>query len=190
MHADPGRERVRPLATDGLSLAGGERRKKRLEARVTGVLPVELLVRTLEVAACAEEFPFRFGREGDVNRGAAGTPTHVRERIGEMRAHGIGLRARSREQPAACCRRERHGHLELRIIAASGALIGLRPAMIENVFAARMGFHVAGDGAEQAALRIFGKKVQRLPSGARADRLRQLERGQEIVGNKRVVPIS
>ena len=102
MHTDPRRQRVRPLATDGLSLAGGERRKKRLEARVTGVLPVELLVRTLEVAACAEEFPFRFGREGDVNRGAAGTPTHVRERIGEMRAHGIGLRARSREQPAAC----------------------------------------------------------------------------------------
>src|SRR5205807_5105963 len=130
MHADPGRERVRPLATDGLSLAGGERRKKRVEARVTGVLPVELLVRTLEVAAGAEEFPFRFGREGDVNRGGAGTPTHVRERIGEMCAHGIGLRAPPRETHAGCRRRERYGYMELRIIADSGALIGLRPAMI------------------------------------------------------------
>src|SRR5262249_38963199 len=128
--------------------------------------------------------------EGDVNRGGAAAPAHVRERIGEMRAHGIRLRASPREQPAAGGGREGHGYLKLGIIAAPGALKGVRPAMVEDVFAARMGFHVAGNGAEQLALRIFCEEMHRLPSGARANRLRQLERRQETVGNKRVVSIS
>src|SRR5262245_42813631 len=89
MHADSGRERVVAFAPAGLALARGERREKRIEARVAGVLPVELLVRALEVAARAQKLPFRFGREGDVNRGGAAAPAHVRERISEMRAHGI-----------------------------------------------------------------------------------------------------
>ena len=62
--------------------------------------------------------------------------------------------------------------------------------MVEDVFAARMGLHIAGDGAEQGALGVLGEEVHRLPTGAGADRLRQLERGQEIVRDKWVIPIS
>src|SRR5262249_19476127 len=129
------------------------------------------------------------GREGDVNRGGAAAPAHISERIGEVRAHGIRLRARPREQPAAGGGREGYGYLKLGIIAAPGALICVRPSMVEDIFAARMRFHVAGDGAEQLALRIFGEEVHRLPAGVAADRVRQLECGQETVGNEWVVSI-
>jgi hypothetical protein len=53
--------------------------------------------------------------------------------------------------------------------------------MVEDVFAAGMGFHVARDGAEEGALSVLGDEVHRLPAGASPDRLRELERGQEIV---------
>jgi hypothetical protein len=53
--------------------------------------------------------------------------------------------------------------------------------MIENVFAARMRFCVARDDADDRAAVIFGDEVHRLPPGARSDRLRYLERGQEVV---------
>jgi len=52
--------------------------------------------------------------------------------------------------------------------------------MVEDVFAARMRLHIAGDGAEQDAVCVFGEEVHRLPTGTAADRLRDLERGQEI----------
>ena len=190
MHADAGRERVRAFAPDGLALARGERRQERIEAGVAGVLPMELLVRALEVAARAQQVPFRLGREGDVNRRGASAPADIGERVGKMRAHRVGVRPRAREQSAAGRGRERHGNLQLRIVAAPGPLVGVRPAMVEDVFAARMGLHIAGDGAEQDALGVFGDEVHRLPTGAGADRLRQLERGQEIVRDKWVIPIS
>jgi hypothetical protein len=53
--------------------------------------------------------------------------------------------------------------------------------VVEDIFAAGMGFYVAGDGAEEAALGVFGDEVHGLPTGAGPDRLRELERGQEIV---------
>src|SRR5262249_59564630 len=62
MHADAGRERVRAFASDGFALARGERRQERIEGGVAGILPMELLVRALEVAARGEQIPFRFGR--------------------------------------------------------------------------------------------------------------------------------
>src|SRR5262245_17784076 len=68
MHADAVGERILALAPDGLALAGGERGEEVVEGRVAGVLPMKLLVRALEVAALAEQLPFRLGREGDVHR--------------------------------------------------------------------------------------------------------------------------
>jgi len=80
--------------------------------------------------------------------------------------------------------------LQLGIVAAPGAFIGLRPAMVEDIFAAGMGFHVARDGAEEVALSVFGDEVHGLPTDAGPDRLRELERGQEIVRDKWVISIS
>jgi hypothetical protein len=53
--------------------------------------------------------------------------------------------------------------------------------MVEHVFAARMGFHVARDDADDVAAGILRDEVHRLPSGARSHRLRQLEGGEKIV---------
>src|SRR5262249_34546236 len=66
--ADAGRERVRAFAPDGFALARGERRQERIEGGVAGILPMELLVRALEVAARGEQIPFWLGGEGDVDR--------------------------------------------------------------------------------------------------------------------------
>ena len=143
-----------------------------------------------EEAARTQELPFRLGGKGDVNRRRAAAPAETGERVGEMGTHGLGVRAAAREQPASGRGRERHGNLQLRIVTASGALVGFRPAMIEDVFAARMRFCVARDDADNRAAVIFGDEVHRLPSGARSDRLRYFQRRQEIVRNKRVVPIS
>ena len=113
--------------------------------------------------------------------GGAGAPADIDERIGEMRAHGLGVRARPREQTPPSGGRERHRDLQLGIVTASRALVGLRPAMIEDVFAARMRFHVARHGAQEFAAGVLGNEVHGLPAGARADRLRQLQRGEEVM---------
>ena len=67
MHADAVGERVVALAADGLALARRERGEEIVEARVAGILPVELLVGALQESEFAEEAEFRLGREGHVN---------------------------------------------------------------------------------------------------------------------------
>ena len=91
-------ERVRALAADGLALARGERGEEGVEGVIAGVLPMELLVGALQVAARAEQPPFRLGQEGDVDRGGVGALADVDQRVGERRAHGVGLRARPHQQ--------------------------------------------------------------------------------------------
>ncbi len=116
-----------------------------------------------------------------------GAPADVDERVGERQAHRLGLRPRARKQPAPGRGREWHGDLELGIVAPAGALIGFRPAVVENVFAAGMGFHVAGDGADEGTGGVLGEQVHRLPADACPDRLRQFKRGEEIMGNEWVI---
>ena len=72
--------------------------------------------------------------------------------IGEAAAHGLRQRSRAGEQAGAGHRGERHRDLQLGVIVAAGVLEGLGPAVVEDVFAARMALHVAGRGAEQSAV--------------------------------------
>jgi hypothetical protein len=190
VHADAGRERVRAFAANDFALARGERRQERIESAIAGILPMELLMGALEEAALAQQFPFRRGGEGDVDRGRVRAPADVDQRVGEGGPNGLRLRPRARQQPAAGRGRERHGHLELWIVAAASALIGFGPAVIEDVFAARMGFHVAGDGAEKPTFGVFSQHMHRLPAGARTDRLRYFESGKKIIRNEWVISIS
>ena len=151
---------------------------------------MELLVGALQEIAFAERAPFRFGEERDVGRRQVACLRDFGERIGETAAHGVGECAGAGEQARAGHRRERHRHLQLRIIVAAGALEGLGPAVVEDVFAARMALHVAGRGAEQGALRVLREQVARLPAGPAADRIRLFKRGQKLMRNERVVRIS
>ena len=77
----------------------------------------------------------------------------------------LRLRAGLDQQPRAGRGRERHGDLQLGIIAAAGALIGVGPAVIEHIFAARMRFQVAGRRPQDFAVCGFDQEMLRLPAG-------------------------
>src|SRR5205085_2071043 len=146
------------------------RREEILERAVAGIVPVELLVGALEEPALAEQAPFVLRREGDVNRGGLAQAGKLDEPRRQARPYAVGAWSRRREKPAPGRRRERHRHLKLRIVTAARVLVGLRPAGIEHVFAARMGFEVARRNAEDGAIDGLRHKVLRLPTGARDGR--------------------
>ena len=173
---DAGRERFLALAADGLALARGERGQEIVETGVAAILPVELLVVALQEAALAEQAPFRLGQEGDVRRRQLVCRGDLDQGIGKGAAHGLRQRAGADEQARAGHRRERHRHLQFGVIVAAGVLEGLGPAMVEDVFAARMALHVAGRGAQKGAVGALGQQVARLPAGAAADRKRSFKR--------------
>ena len=85
---------------------------------------------------------------------------------------------------------ERYRDLKLGVIVAACALERLGPAMVEDIFAARVGLHITGRGAEQGARSVLGEQVAGLPAGAGADRVRSLDRRQKSMRNKRVIYIS
>src|SRR5262245_1636986 len=98
---------------------------------------MELAMGALEIAMLAQKLPFSLGREGHVHRRGLAAAAHLGEPLGEQSADLVGLLARAREEAAAGRWRERHRHLELGIVAAAGALVGVGPAMIEHIFALR-----------------------------------------------------
>jgi hypothetical protein len=53
--------------------------------------------------------------------------------------------------------------------------------VVEDIFAARMALHIAGRGAEEAALGVFGEHVARLPAAATADATGLFKREQKIM---------
>ena len=85
------------------------------------------------------------------------------------------------EQTRAGHRRERHRDLELGIVVAARALERFCPAMIEDVFAARVDLHVAGCGPHKLARGVLGEEVSGLPAGSSTHRTRRLKRGQKFV---------
>src|SRR5262249_40311847 len=151
------------------------------------VLPVELLVGAPEEAALAEDMPLAFRHEGDVRRRGFAQPGKLDEALGERGLDLVAARSRGGEEPPSGRRRERPGDLQLRVIVAAGALIGLGPAAVEDIFAARMGLEVAGHDAEHMAVLIFRDEMLRLPAGARHGRAGDFERREEVVRYERVV---
>ena len=131
---------------------------------------MELLVVALQEAAFAEQAPFRLGQEGDVRRRQLVSRGDLDQGIGKAAAHGLRQRAGAHEQAWAGHRREWHRHLQFGVIVAAGMLEGLGPAVVEDVFAARVAFYVAGRGAQKGAVGALGQQMPRLPAGAGADR--------------------
>ena len=182
-------KRIAAFAADGLALARRKRGEEIVERGVAGIFPVKLLVGALQKAAFAEEFAFRLGGEGDVNAGSLIEPAELEQARGERLTGGVGMRAWLDQEPASGHRRERHRDLELWIIAAAGALIGLGPAAVEHIFTARVAFDVAGRGGERRAAGGFDDEVLRLPAGPSADRAGLLQRRQEIMRYERVIDV-
>jgi hypothetical protein len=59
----------------------------------------------------------------------------LREPLGEQLPDLVGLRARTRQEAPPGRRRERHRDLELGIVVAAGPLVGVGPAVVEDVLA-------------------------------------------------------
>ena len=174
MHGDAVFQRLVPLATDGFAFARRQRGEEIVKACETLALPVKLLVGALQIAEPAEELEFRLGRKGHMHAGSAAALANLDQAAGERALDGLGLRAVAHQEAAAGRRRERYGDLQLRIIAAAGALIGLGPAAVEHVFTARVALEIAGRRGNQGAIRRFCQHMPSLPARSGTDRLRIL----------------
>ena len=124
--------------------------------------------------------------EGDMHgRGAARLAQRAQRRDQRLaRARRGVLR---HEQPPTRHRRERHGDLNLGIIAAAHLLKGPRPILIEHIFAEAMRFEIGGRRGDQPSIRILDERMSGRPARAGADRFRSFQREQECARNKRIV---
>ena len=127
-----------------------------------------------------------FGQERHMHRG--GLVRCGRARPGQRPARRGSRRcgARPHQQPPSGRRRERDRDLQLRVIAAAGALVGLRPAVVEHILAARMGLGIAGHRADQrgrpAPARAGAWAASRRAAGPMPDSSRQARKSCEDEG--------
>ena len=137
---------------------------------VTAIEEMELLVVARQPAIGGKGRTVVLGHEGCVNGGKAV--------VGAQRARGGGqhaallrrIRTAGRHQARARGGGERRRGLQLRVIAPARPLEGIGPAVIEHIFALRMGLEIKRHGCLKHAIGIGHHKRARLPTGAGADR--------------------
>src|SRR6478752_6209758 len=151
---------------------------------------MKLLVRALQKAPVAERAPFLFGQERDVRGRQIARSGYFDKRVGESSTDRVSYRAGGRKQARPGHRGKWNRDLEFRIVVAPGALKGLGPAMVENVFAAGVALCVAGRRATKHPVHVFREQVPRLPARSLADRVRLLKRRQKLVRYKRVISLT
>src|SRR5262245_15762995 len=151
---------------------------------------MELLVGPLQEAALAQQSPFGFGQEGHVGGGQVACGRDVDDGIGKRATNGILRTARNSDQPRPGYRCEWDGDLDLWIVISAGALKGFGPTMVEDVFAARMAFHVARRRAQESACCAFRQHMAWLPASSSPDRPRLLKRGQKLMCDEWIVGVS
>src|SRR5690606_13904173 len=150
---------------------------------------VELLVLAQQKILSLERGNVFFGGEGDMG---GGDTELVRERFqaaGKGAADRLRVEATADEQARACGRRKRNRDLEFWVIVAARALIGVRPAMVENVFTLAVGFKISYDRAEQAPVLIGQPEVLTQPSCPARRAPAFLQRGQKCVRYEWIVGI-
>ena len=126
--------------------------------------------------------------EGDVQRRDAEPRRRPEPRAGNSSAsRSCCVGAGPDQQALPRHRRERDGGLQLGIIAAAGALIGVGPAMIEHVLALAVRFQIAGHAADQRAACVLEHKMLRQPAGLGGGRAAVLQRLEKGVRDERVI---
>src|ERR1700730_809813 len=136
--ADSGGKRIIAFTPDSFALARGQRRKKVVEAGIARIFPMELLMRALEIAARAEELPFAVRWKCHMHGRGIASSADIGQGIRKRCAHALRIYSGPCQQPASGRRRERNRDLELRIVASARAFKGVGPAVIEDIFAARV----------------------------------------------------
>src|SRR6516225_7012367 len=90
-------------------------------------------------------------------------------------------RARTQHQSWSWDGGERSSREQLRIVTPAGALVGVGPPVIEDVFAVGVSLCVERDRSDYRTVRAGESKMLRCPPGARHRRSAFLERVQEGV---------
>ena len=110
-----------------------------------------------------------------------------RPQAGDQHRRGsAALARRSNQEARAGDRRERHRDLELRVITPAGAVIGIGPGMVEDIFAHGMGLEIAGRGAEELFRVVLDQHMHGRPAGLCTDAAGILERREEGVRDEGV----
>ena len=98
----------------------------------------------------------------------------------------FGWRGGVQQQAGARDRRERYGRQQLRVIPAARALIGIRPAIVEDVFAMGMRLGIKRHDTGDLAVRSCERKMLWRPSRAGRRRAAFLHRFQKRMRNSRI----
>jgi hypothetical protein len=176
MHVDAILERILAFASDRLALARGKRDEEILEAAVAGILPVELLIGALQESEFAQEAVFGLGRERDMHPRSAIDAAELDKPAGQCSAGVACPRAGPHQEPAAGRRREGDSDLQFRIVVAASMGVRLGPALVEDIFAARMAFEIAGRCGHERTVGGLHQQMLNVPTGPCADRFRTLQR--------------
>ena len=161
--------------------------EKIVEARIAVVLPMELLVGPLQQAHLAGELPFAAREEGDMQGGDAEPVGHLHGGLEQQRFSLARVVAGADEEPLAGDRREGDRGLQLRIIAAAGAQIGVGPAMVEDIFALAVRFQIARHAGDQRSRRILEEKMLRQPAGLARGGAAVLQRAEKSMRDEWVI---
>lgn len=121
----------RAFFLERLALARGERREEVIIGAIAVILPDILPVDTVQQAEATAGFKIAGARKVHRPDGEVVLLRDLHGGAGEGFAH----RLIGRQQTAAGDRRERNCGQEFRVIAPAGAFIGVRPGMVEHVFA-------------------------------------------------------
>src|SRR5690606_16904847 len=187
LEAYPGLRDAPPLATRLLALLGIERGEKVVEIAVAAVVPDEHAALARQEPGRLESRPLRFGRKKAMHGRRVELVAKRRGGAEQRRRDPVGAGGIADEQPSSGRRRERDRRDELRVIAASGPLVRVRPAPVEHELAVGIVLEVERQRADEPS-RVFLRydDMARFPGRARPDAARVLERGEELVAQERV----
>src|SRR2546423_11716554 len=175
-----------PFTLDRLAVARVQRGQEIVKSRVAFMVPVKLLVVALQEAVRPQKLRFRLAGEGDVHGGGIG---RIAERLQAARERGSDLLAIdpvADQQPWTGRWRKGHRGLQLWIIASARALIGIRPAAVEDIFALGMRFQIAGHDAGDFAVEPC-QEMPRTPAGAGTGRAGGFGGGEKCMRNEWVI---
>ncbi len=150
---------------------------------------MELFAETDQEPGLREALGVGRGRKGHVDRGGLGLRSQFAQ-CADQRLPRALRRIRRHQQPPSGRRGERRGDLQLGVIATARALVGVRPTMVEHIFALAVALEIAGRGGDHPARPVLDRDMRRRPARAAANRPGGFERMQEGVGDKRVEPFA
>jgi len=150
---------------------------------------VELKVVALDVPGLLQRGDVRFLREGDMDRGGLRLPAQGLESADQGGAGLICARSVRDQQARARRRGEGRGDLELRVVAPAGALIGIGPAMVEDIFALAVALQEAGCCGQELTGIVLDEEIGRRPAGAAAGAAALLQRHEEFMADEGIVPV-